>query len=346
MSVVDVCPLRDGITAEWAINRRTYRVPLLVTTDTELDGPYNVMLGVQRQILVSTYSYGLDNDPFAVLVSLSTPRRAGNNRLKNKWIVEAVYEYDAENNPLFTGIQIEPYYLTEPQPIVKAEYGGAFVLNNGQFVQKNFGPGEETYNPGSSYPIGNSARVPILPSPERDGSQPAYRVRWSRLSAWDATAFINTVNRNTFLLEGIRYIYPQPGAVASRKPFSKLFNAETVRLRDVQQSIRKFNGEDVYDVTLEFVEDSAFVYELDRGVTARAQPGDPDGKGGTYSGGDFPEGSPQTREILDANGQPISEPVLLNGAGKPLNAISPNQEIYLKWRKYPKSDFSQIPIGN
>ena len=345
MPVIDVCILRDAVTAEWQINRRVYRVPIRVETSSELDGPATVLAGVNRIMLSSFYQYGNDNDTGALLVGLSTPRRAGNGKLKTTWIVEALYEFDVENRPGLQGVKVEPFYLTEPEPIIRAKYRGAFTQTGETFVRKNFPNNDETYQENLVYPIGNSSYVPIIPAPERDASKPSYRVRWFQVSFYDYGPFLNTMNQTEFTLNGENERYLQPGIVQAAFPFTKTFPAETLRLRDVQQVIRTFYGADWYETTLEFVEDDRFLNELDRGVSGRAKPGDPDGRGGTYSQGDFPDGAPQTRELLDADGQPLSDPVLLDGRGRPLDTLSPGFVVYLRWEKYPVSEFNNLPIG-
>ena len=345
MAVVDVCLVRSGVVAEWQVNRRVYRVPISVETNSILDGPATVLAGVNRVLLTSTYQYGNDVDPQAVLTGLSAPRRAGGDKLKTTWIVEAIYEFDVEQRPDLQGVQVEPFYLAEPEPIVKAKYHGAYTLVGGNFVRKTFPAGEETYEETYVYPIGNSSYIPILPAPERDRHKAAYRVSWNQAFFFDFQPYLDKMNSSPFTLNGVSVRYVQPGVTQAKMPFIKSFPAESLRLRDVQQVIRQFQGFDWYSTTLEFVEDERFLNELDRGVSARAKPGDPDGRGGTYSVGDFPEGAPQSRPINGPDGNPITEPVLLDGRGRPLDTLSPGFEVYLRWEKYPTANFNDLPIG-
>jgi hypothetical protein len=90
----------------------------------------------------------------------------------------------------------------------------------------------------------------------------------------------------------------------------------------------------------------------DQGFSARALAGDPDGKGGTFAsigqGLPIPPGGAPQRRLTDINGDPISEPALLDGNGQPINfggtggaALGP---VYGKWLAYAEIDFkTEIP---
>jgi hypothetical protein len=164
----------------------------------------------------------------------------------------------------------------------------------------------------------------------------------------NASFYAGTWNTGSFTLQSLTAIYNAPNLAPQIAPlFFKVFAPATLRLAQVQQPTRTIYGREWYEVTLEFVEDEFFIYELDRGVSARAKAGDPDGKGGTYSEGDFPEGSIGQRSILDGQGQPVGEPVLLDGQGKPLREQSASlPAVYLKWNKGETTNFNELGIGN
>ena len=48
-------------------------------------------------------------------------------------------------------------------------------------------------------------------------------------------------------------------------------------------------------------------------------------------------GTPAQRRIMDPNGMPITEPILLNGNGQPLKLGDP--PVYVTWSIYPEVDF-------
>jgi hypothetical protein len=85
---------------------------------------------------------------------------------------------------------------------------------------------------------------------------------------------------------------------------------------------------------------------LDRGYSARALAGDADGKGGTISwSGQFSHLSSRApqRRLADADGMPISEPVLLNGQGQPLNlSVATPEPFFGQWRYYEEAEFETL----
>lgn len=79
---------------------------------------------------------------------------------------------------------------------------------------------------------------------------------------------------------------------------------------------------------------------LDRGLSALAEHGEPNGMGGQFSPGDFPNGVPPTRRLLDAHSLPIAEPVNLDGAGQPLKDGKP--AVYLIYATYEEISFAGL----
>jgi hypothetical protein len=350
MAGVSICPTRS-VVANWEPNLRRYRVTYKVVMSNEQDGPgtvLNYMAGQGYVVRNRTYVYHNDSDSSAVLVSIDAPRRGGGDKLKTVWLVDGNYEFDLQKQPNLLPVKVEPYYVDATEPIEAAYYWGAFNRINDQWVPKAFAPNKETYSTSRMYPIGNSSNVPIIPAPERDTSKPAYRVSWIKRTALDAASFIGTWNNAPFQLSAFTIIYNAPNIGPQIAPtIFKQFPAFTLRLRDVQQPTVNIYGQEWFNVTLEFVQDEYFLHELDRGLSARAKAGDPDGRGGTYSEGDFPEGSSGQREILDLDGQPVSDPVLLDGTGKPLRDQSTTTPaVYLRWNKGFLTDFTQLQIGD
>lgn len=88
----------------------------------------------------------------------------------------------------------------------------------------------------------------------------------------------------------------------------------------------------------------------DRGFSARAMIGDPDGHGGAIyndSRAFVTDLAPQ-RRLTDSEGMPCSEPQLLNGDGQPLldftkttGAVTP---VYSEWQYYTEEDFGAWAI--
>ncbi len=352
MAGVSVCLLRS-IVAAWEPNLRRYNVQLLVTMDSKLDGPGMVLqylAGLGYRVGVVTYNLqplgasAEETDSLATLKSIGSPRRAAQDKSKLKWIVDLQYEFDLDSYPPLRPYKVEPFYIEETAPIEATLYKGAYNRVNGAWVPKTLT--NATYTENQTYPVGNSSSVPILPAPERAVLRPAYRVTWLKATALDAAPYTNTWNEATFTLESFIRVFDSPSSVRVAPKFFKTFQPFTLRLATVQQPIRTIYGIDWYEITLEFIEDDFHLYELDRGLTARVKVGDPDGKGGTISVGDLPEGGPGQRDILDFQGQPVSDPVLLNGEGKPLKEQSLSlPAVYLRWAKGKGTFFNELQIG-
>ena len=338
-----VCPTRS-VTLALSPGLRRYKVTYRVDLDSTTAGGIGVINALGQQLFVSTYSYGPETDPLAWLVEIGVPRRAGGDKLLDRWLVDCTYEFDQSQRPEFQGVIVEPFYIGSSEPIVSAYYNGAFeqVGDNLQPIAQAGQSFELSYRG----PISNSARIPIVPVPERDKSTPAYRVKWVRNRAdFNFEFYINSVNTVAFALVGFNRLITDLTAGVVYNTYLKAFAPGTLRLRDVQISPVQYYSRDAFEHTLEFVEDQKDLIELDRGTAARADIGDADGRGGTYSSGDFPEGTPQVRDILDASGNPITEPVLLNGRGKPLDAVGSARPVYLTWLKYEGTNFNDLPIG-
>ena len=68
---------------------------------------------------------------------------------------------------------------------------------------------------------------------------------------------------------------------------------------------------------------------------------DPDGRGGMISANDLVNGTAPVRRLLDIDGTPISEPVLLDGKGGVLG--DKKDPVYITYAKYLEVPFA--PLG-
>ena len=75
---------------------------------------------------------------------------------------------------------------------------------------------------------------------------------------------------------------------------------------------------------------------IDRGLSGRADAGDPDGRGGTISAGDILPGMPVVRPVTDFSGLAMREPILLNGDGQPLTSGA--TAVQLEYQTLPEVD--------
>ena len=345
MSVVDVCPTRV-ITGQWTPGYRSYKVTYKVTTTSSNDGPQVVMSQSGKFLLGTTYQVGNDIDTGAICVALGAPRRTGNDKNATQWLLDATFEFDQTQLPYYHGISVEPYFVQTQSPIEAAKFLGFYKVDtNGTYVPASIV--DPILKVGIVRPISNSAGIPIIPVPETEVSIPAYRVSWTKRTAFDVSDYLNRVNSVAVELQSIdrTFISPATGE-ESTVLFSKFFAAGTLRLIDCQMTETTFYGRVWHNVTLEFVEDTIDTYELDRGLAALARAGYPDARGAEYGSGEFEEGQPEFRVMTDPNGNPMSEPSLLDGRGLPLEQNeNADNAIYLRWQKYQTADFNDLEIG-
>lgn len=79
---------------------------------------------------------------------------------------------------------------------------------------------------------------------------------------------------------------------------------------------------------------------VDRGLDRRAMHGDPDGEGGVISTDSIDPGGAYHRKMVDAEGFPIVEPVLLDGKGQPLDPGKP--PVFLEFSFYVERPFAGL----
>lgn len=191
-------------------------------------------------------------------------------------------------------------------------------------------------------PVTNSAEVPLLPPRERLVYDWALIVTDYTTKIWeDVPDLLGRVNSKKVQLRTV--VDTQGGG--TRKQFESIFAARTLLLYDEQWDPHVVGGVPWNVVTREVLwrEAGWYVDELDRGLCARAQRGDPDGSGGTYSQSDVtgPNGV-NVRRLLDHHGNPISEPILLDGKGQPLDIEDPERAVFLRWLDQAEADFATL----
>ncbi len=337
-------------TAEWSVGRRRYTIRYRATVSSGLDGPVTILNnGSAPKLFQTTYQYGNDADTGAVCVNVSTPKRSGAGKQDWYWDFEAEFVYDRANIPSHNPVKIEPFYIQGQAPVTRATFVGFFKYtgSNSNWVETSVA-GSPLVKNSSRGVITNSALTPILPAPERRVATPAYRVTWTKRTAFDYTPYINTVNNSLITLSAPDKVVGPPAfefSGAQQTIFSKQFPANTLLLADVQSTIVQIYDQNWYQYTLELHEDDHIHYELDRGLAEYSGSGEEDGRGGTFNTGDFPDGVPKQRIIKDPSGHEITDPVLFNGAGKVMPVQDPKEAIYLGWQKYFTSDFTELQIG-
>lgn len=319
-----------------------YRVRYRAYTNSPLDGPQLAIQYAEGHIarIGDYYAEGNDSRPTAWLRTWDAERES--NSLEY-WILTAVYRDEEVNeddnrlddsgqptdNPMDIRPEVECQTVQYTRPVEGAVY------------LSGFDPAKRSHamvNDGKFRPICNSALASFDPPPEADDSRWTIRVKRNVKTINCDEVKTNCVNTAavTFQYRGIKKTVP----------------AWCGKLRDFQAAPRHHHQYgDYVEVTLFFdvkdVGDGTWrIKVLDQGLSARAMEGDPDGHGGLIyedSRAFVEEICPQ-RRLVDPDGQPISEPVLLDGDGQPLNRwndpANPKDPVYSEWRYYTEDDWN------
>ncbi len=188
-------------------------------------------------------------------------------------------------------------------------------------------------------PVANSAEVPLLPPRERLVYDWALIVTSYTNKTWsqvpDLLGYVNEKKVRLRTRVGL------PGG-GTRTQFDHTFAPRTLLLYDESWDPHIIETVPWNVVTREVLVRLGgwHIDELDRGLSARAQRGDPDGSGGSYSNTDLlgPNGV-AVRRLLDPQGNPITDPILLDGKGQPLNQQELEKAIFLRWLDQHEADF-------
>jgi hypothetical protein len=342
MAVTNVCLARK-IIGETSPGLTRYTAQFKVLCSSVQDGPQVILDSPLTPKLASHYAVANDFDVASVCVRVGVPRRAGNDKNLLMWLLDADYEWSRENRPEYQPVAIEPFFLQTTVPVRNALFAGFAKASSGGLVP--FFPDYEKLVPGvTTGPVTNSAGIPVVPTPEIQGSKSGYRVRWRKLTWFDFGAYLNTVNNNAYTLtaHNTNEKNTTPGPIM----FQKTFAPGTLRLNHVEAPIITLYDQRWYDVMMEFIEDDHYHYETDRGLARAAGPGDPDGRGGTFSNADFVDGKARLARLTDPDGNPLTEPVLFDGMGNPIDNPQPSDAVFLRWSVYVGANFNALPIGN
>jgi hypothetical protein len=190
-------------------------------------------------------------------------------------------------------------------------------------------------NPGA---VLNSASVPFDPPLEREHSILilSFKVNVSGIPWFfgdDAFRWENRVNSQPFNVQASNYFMPVPYISDDYGGAARVASVRPVRKRQ--------GGIIYWEVTTEMEIDFIWGWRqhvVDRGMQRRACAGDPDGEGGTISQTDIQAGDAAHAPIIGQDGHPLTEPVLLDGNGQPLDVCN-EEPVYLTYRTYDEFRF-------
>lgn len=285
--------------------------------------------------LGDSYAYANDANASALLDRIDANRELGTN---NVWIATLHYAVpsgddgteeggtDSDGNPTNDPLEFRDEVSIDSVqytvPMLKAEYLSGF----GGMV----GP---KWPPGKIGPVVNSCLMPFDPPPEADDSRQVVTIKRNRL-AFDADehAFENVVNN-----QNIGFVY---------RGVTKVFMKYTAKIRRVGCAMRRVNNIDFLEVsiTIDHKRDGWRFEFLDQGMYANQCQNQPNGRGGEIGPGDILEGTPPVRALADPDEQPITQPVLLDGHGQPLDVCNNAAPCYIKYRYHEERDYKALAI--
>jgi hypothetical protein len=294
------------------------------------------------------YGYANDIDLGAFVVEIDPRRDKGSSFL---WRVVVRFETPGEEeekqddegkpttDPLEWANEIEVSKIFITVPVYEAQYWGARKGGEDFFVDP---PGMIV---GDFYPPWNSARQLYNPPLETSQAIQAFRITETMLTypADTALDLVNAVNDNDFTLH-----LPEGPDREGETDF--LMARWTGLVVDIGGSLNFRNGIFFWRNRLEVHwKDDTWLDDIpDRGFFARVEVGDPKGivgaPGEVWSDNEIEElkaaGVPVARVLADPHGRSFTEPILLDGRGKPL---PPDEDpVYHRWLKYKERDFGTL----
>jgi hypothetical protein len=230
------------------------------------------------------------------------------------------------DNPIQFHDEIEVSYQTVSVPVENAKLWGYTPLGVA---------GEASVKPGYVGPIVNSAGDPADPTLEQEMRIKVLRIT-KYLPAYDDSffeAYANAVNNDVFTINKPQYNFRMRVGLYKAK-----FGSRSATF-GISGSIK------YYRVTGELLITSLpfgwFQLVPDRGRNRRQMPGDRNNHGVTISPGDDPVTLTKIKTpILDADDNPILDPVLLNGSGGVHDQKKP--PIYFIWQNFDLKPFAPI----
>lgn len=358
MAVTSVKILHNGWSgSETAGAGITFNVIYQVEVDDRNDGPLVVLNADDGTTRLPTpgdsYQVGNDVDPFAFVKSVSPSPVA-----EKVWNVTVTFgplepgespdgpqgqeptgldpNRQPTDDPTEEGVIISVSAVNAKRAALHGAYIGhgeavgnnPFVIDNSSFV----GNRPPVPVPPITTPDGkggikdktaitNSVFTPFDPPPEIDYSQVRVSINMNlRIAPVRWLDYVNSVNT-----EQINFVDAIGDVLATAEPFA-------CRVMAVSYAPRIKNGVLFYATDIEFLIDNLFTHRLDildRGYCENSNKNVSE--------------APTKNNIIDENGLPLAEPVLLDGHGRQLDTEQIDA-VYLRYAVYPEFDFHQWGI--
>jgi len=341
MAVTSVTLLFTGQSGSIEGGKVSYTSIYAVDVDSALDGPQVAVAGCGVS-LGDKYQFGNDSDRLAKCKSLR-PDRVADTRLR--FTITATFDNDQgggdgnknqDQKPDTNGNYTDDPFQWRPEisiSPVTVQVPVEFATLRTELTELGFGLGKV----GNLGPVMNSAGTVIDPPITKDHRQKLLRVtKYFTKYPSEFDEFEEKVNSDNFVVN-------LPGLIRAYKPFCVLF--EPFQATWKLQTKKDGTLIDYWEADLSFLIDEVRTHRVtitDRGIHKLVAPGDDNGRGGTYSAGDFPGGVAPVVRMLDPEGMPITEPVLFNGKGKP--APPGRVPFFITYSVYGEVSFAGIRL--
>jgi len=346
MAVTSVKILHNGWTgSDTAGGGITFNVVYLVEVSDKSDGPLVVLNASSLPMVGDSYEVGNDRDEFAFVKSVSPspiadmmwhvvvtfgPLEPSGEGSSNGTSTEGL---DEEGKPTDDPFEIAARISVSSVLAKRAAQHGAYLGRveenlDGNYILNadGFGGGkppvkqkttpDEKGGIDDKTPITNSVFTPYDPPPEIDYTRTritiSMNLRWPPFS-WKR--YVNSINNTN-----IEFRDAFGDTVAIAKQFC-------AKVMGVGYQERVLNGQTFWATEVDILVDDLFTWRLDildRGYCDTTNEG-------------VSEGATK-KNIVDKNGLPLAEPVLLNGQGAQLN-IETDSAVYLRYGVYPEEMF-------
>lgn len=325
-------PVWEGQTGSFKIDGSEITAVYQVEVNNPLDGPQTVVLARGLPPIGSFYLVGNDANPLLTLREM-TPTRVTGTRLL--WHVACKYQSpnsdqsqsgtDEDGKP-----QKDPRHWHDEIEIGYAGHTGP--LEKATLVSPDLGRFRRI---GDEGPPINSAGEVFSPPAERDLSRFVLRIT-KNLNSYpvgNAKDYLDAINSDNFTINKrkLGFVFPV-----------KKYQA---KMRNVSGRLSFANEIAYWPVTYEMEIDTRGDWRfdlIDKGFAAALNPGDQDGNGGTLSANDFVNGMPRLKQFTDTDGNPFTEPQLLDGTGKLLAPGKP--AVYIKYAGYTEKPFAKLRL--
>lgn len=332
----------NGDTQEATI-KESYVARYFVKCSTPLDSPKVVLDHFRRNYSLpwigKVFSYGTSNG-YSLAAVCRTISATPIAKSEGCYEVEVGYEpIDEEENDQPPERKLDRNGKATSNPLEWADeieisnYQIMLVAEQGTFRQTvpNVG-GNPILRADRESAIINSAGVPFDPPPEYELDVEVLRIT-KYVAGYDNSLrnYVSAVNNDAVTINKVDY------------KFKYDFGPYTCKIKNVAFTYGNQNGVKFYRQVAELhINPAGWRRQiLDRGMARKAMAGDPDGNGSIISASDAPEaGNPVFRRIVDADGYPITEPVLLDGKGQPLSPDKP--PVFLEYSLYHETAFAGL----